>query len=126
MVKGSKELPMGWNISLKAATRKMVVGGSIWLREPGENWGGNGGESGDKGKSNLNINFANIMQNVNKNLGINLVGRSNLPKMDEEVPDALDIDSLNEDRPMLAMDGKKRPHLHKDGSGSSAMGQALF
>lgn len=54
------------------------------------------------------------MQNVGSNIGINLARSSNLPKMNEVVLDALDIDTLNEDNPMLAMDGKKRPCLHKE------------
>ncbi|KAH1115289.1 hypothetical protein J1N35_008667 [Gossypium stocksii] len=36
---GSKDLSLGWDISLKALSRRVVFGGSPWLREPGFDWG---------------------------------------------------------------------------------------
>ncbi|KAH1128926.1 hypothetical protein J1N35_000304 [Gossypium stocksii] len=39
MTQGSKELPFGWDISLKALPRRMVVNGSPWLRESNFDWG---------------------------------------------------------------------------------------
>ncbi|PPS15026.1 hypothetical protein GOBAR_AA05545 [Gossypium barbadense] len=106
---GSKELPLGWNISLKAPSQKATIGGSVRLREPSENWGVNLGESReDIGKSNININFSKFIHNARSNLGINRAGKSKLPNTDEEVSDLMDVGMLNEDMPMNVMDGKKK------------------
>lgn len=36
LIQGSKELPLGWDLSLKAVMRRPMTSGSIWFREPGE------------------------------------------------------------------------------------------
>lgn len=45
---------------------------------------------------------------MGSNLGINLVGKSKLPKMDIVVIDTMDADLLDEDRPIMNTYGKKK------------------
>lgn len=115
LVKGSQELPMGWDLSIKAPVKKTLTGGSIWLREPGGIWGVNGWELGcDQGVNNLQANFANFMRFAGSSLGLNLTGKSNLSKLDEVGPIGSDMKILNEASLILIMDGKKRPRVHSD------------
>ncbi|PPS06923.1 hypothetical protein GOBAR_AA13726 [Gossypium barbadense] len=119
IVKGSQELPRGWNISLRAMARKMVAGGSIWLHETEDNWGGNSGVTmEEKGKFNLNINVANFMRNAGSNMSINLVGKSKLPCIDEDIFEAMNANMGSDNRPINFVDGKKRPRYFDDGCGS--------
>lgn len=88
--------------------RKPASGGSVWLREPGGNWGGNLGVSNsNKGKSEINANYADFMRYVGKNLRINLSGKSKLPCMDEDIVNVFNVGCLHEERPMNMVDGKK-------------------
>ncbi|KAH1030132.1 hypothetical protein J1N35_046054 [Gossypium stocksii] len=52
---GSKYLPLGWDISLKGPTRRVVASGILWLREPSSDWGIISGASG----SNQGSDFRN-------------------------------------------------------------------
>ncbi|MBA0792610.1 hypothetical protein Gohar_017094, partial [Gossypium harknessii] len=45
MIEGRKELPLEWDISLKASPRQAATGSSIWLRDLIEFWGKNQGIS---------------------------------------------------------------------------------
>lgn len=109
MVKGSKEMPFGWGILLKAITLRAMIRDSIWLREPRESWGGKFGDSNlAKRKSVLNDDCVDLVQSTGNNLGINFSEKSRISSMDEEIVDVIINDGdLNEDRPMLVMNRKK-------------------
>ncbi|MBA0646136.1 hypothetical protein Goklo_014125, partial [Gossypium klotzschianum] len=81
----------------------------FWLRELGSIWGVNVGESGgDKGMISRNIIFPNFLCDASINLGINLVGKVNLPHMVEsDRLEKMDEGSLNEGKPMSVTEGKK-------------------
>ncbi|MFQ6669417.1 hypothetical protein Gotur_034667, partial [Gossypium turneri] len=108
MVTGRKELPLEWDISLKALPRRAATTGSIWLREPTEIWGGYQGISkNDEGKQGKNLGELNLMRNNRANLGLNLYGKSK-QIMNEELV-LMEVGSIEEDWPIIGGEGKKRP-----------------
>ncbi|MFQ6619409.1 hypothetical protein Gotur_000470 [Gossypium turneri] len=108
MVTGRKELSLEWDISLKAPPRRAVKGGSVWLREPTEIWGGYQGTSkNDVGKQGKNLVELNLMRNYGANLGLNLLGKSK-QIVDEELV-LMEDGPTEEDRPITGEEGKKRP-----------------
>ncbi|MFQ6619408.1 hypothetical protein Gotur_000470 [Gossypium turneri] len=103
-----KELSLEWDISLKAPPRRAVKGGSVWLREPTEIWGGYQGTSkNDVGKQGKNLVELNLMRNYGANLGLNLLGKSK-QIVDEELV-LMEDGPTEEDRPITGEEGKKRP-----------------
>ncbi|MBA0672213.1 hypothetical protein Goklo_000004 [Gossypium klotzschianum] len=108
MVTGRKELPLEWDISLKAPSRRAATAGSIWLREPTEIWGGYQGiPKNDEGKQKKNLGELNLMRNTGANLGLNLYGKSKQIVNEELV--LMEVGSIKEDRPIIGGEGKKRP-----------------
>lgn len=71
----------------------------------------------DKGKINLGRNFANMMRVSRSNLGLNLDGKSMIQNMEVVTVTKSDGEMLNEDRPILVMDGKKWPRLNHANGG---------
>lgn len=109
MVHGRKELSFGWDISLKVIPRKEAIGGSIQLKDAGGNQESNFGNN-DKGKGRIlgDHSIPNFMGKVGVNLGINLAGQSNMD-MEGNLIDLVDMDSLEEERPFITINGKKKP-----------------
>lgn len=107
-MKGSKELPFRWDLSIKASARKAFFDRKVWLREPGGFLGSNSRITREnRAKSDLDNNFANFMHQSGGNLGINLVGKSNLPDMKDTALMSGDEDMINKDMPIMVVDGKK-------------------
>lgn len=76
MVHGIKELPFGWDITMKVTPRRMVDDDNIWLRDVGGNWETNMA-SNEKGKScSLGDSYIlNFLDKRGVNLVINLNGK---------------------------------------------------
>ncbi|KAH1055619.1 hypothetical protein J1N35_033684 [Gossypium stocksii] len=110
MTQGSKELPFGWDISLKALPRRTVVNGSPWLRESNSDWGSMSGVSVSNQVSFfMNHQSPNLICNYGAVLGLNLMGKSLSPSdnsFNEE--DIMGEGGSNADRPLLINEGKKR------------------
>ncbi|MFQ6658499.1 hypothetical protein Gotur_027737, partial [Gossypium turneri] len=76
MAEGVETKEMGWDLSLRALSRRAQTMTSVWLREEGEEQG-----SGINGKRQLRRNNARDLlenrvnnENIDPILGINLVG----------------------------------------------------
>ncbi|KAK5845573.1 hypothetical protein PVK06_001764 [Gossypium arboreum] len=104
-----KELPLGWNISLKVTLHRAATSGNIWLRDSSRNWGVNFGNN-VKGNGRIlrDNSIPNLMRVMGANLGINLVSKSNYD-LEGNLADMVNMDSLEEERHILSTDGKKRP-----------------
>ncbi|KAH1032634.1 hypothetical protein J1N35_044808 [Gossypium stocksii] len=77
---GSKELPMGWDISLRALPRRAMVGESPWLRDSITDWGVMARASGSNPRSDFrNQHIPNLMCIYEANLGLNVMGKSFSP-----------------------------------------------
>ncbi|MBA0583907.1 hypothetical protein Gorai_014747 [Gossypium raimondii] len=86
MVAGRKELPLEWDISLKAPPR--------WAAGTSGNEGGKGGK---------NLTKINPMMNNGANLGLNLYGKSKQILNEEDSKmDSMEIGPSEEDRPIIS------------------------
>ncbi|MFQ6662351.1 hypothetical protein Gotur_030209, partial [Gossypium turneri] len=103
-----KELPLEWDISLKAPPCRAATGSSVWLREPTEIWGGYQGiPKNEEGKLGKNLVELNLMRNNGANLGLNLYGKSKHILNEELV--SMEFGSTEEDWPITGGEGKKMP-----------------
>lgn len=127
MIKGSGELPFSWYLSLKALVRRSVVGGSIWLRELGGNWGSDYGISREKSRfSNQQSNSADFLFQASCNLGSKLAGKSTISKKGESSKITSDDEMASEEQPIPFLDGKKRPRINVEEDGPSGQDPNLL
>ncbi|MBA0805970.1 hypothetical protein Gohar_005449, partial [Gossypium harknessii] len=121
IVVGKKELPLEWDISLRAPPRRAAAAGSsIWLRDSSRFWGGNQGAARnvveEEGKK---IFGSNLIRNDGANLGLNLYGKFKQILYEEGCKtDLMEVGSANEVEPIIVGDGKKRPRPNNNNFGS--------
>ncbi|KAA3464887.1 nucleolin-like [Gossypium australe] len=81
---GPQEVEFGWNLTLRATTRRAYTSNSIWLREEGEESRFGKSQNGKQGSHNPSQKQGrNMMRNFNSFFGLNLEG-SNSKVMEYE------------------------------------------
>ncbi|MFQ6654505.1 hypothetical protein Gotur_025457 [Gossypium turneri] len=107
MALGVEVAEMGWDLSLRAQSRRALAMNSVWLREEEEDWGGNKEEIQVLDpKTRDSMRSLGQSRNIDPILGFNLEGQSSIFKKDDFSYNLMDHDI--EDRELTVEEGKKR------------------
>ncbi|MBA0818124.1 hypothetical protein Gohar_019444, partial [Gossypium harknessii] len=107
MALGVEVAEMGWDLSLRAQSRRALAMNSVWLREEEEDWGGNKEEIQVLDpKTRDSMRSLGQSRNIDPILGFNLEGQSSIFKKDDFSYNLMDHDI--EDRVLTVEEGKKR------------------
>lgn len=106
---GYEAIEMGWNLTLRAPTRRALAMSNVWLKEDhmGSDLGGPSTMRNDGGRSLVVAKSMSPSMRVDPILGINLKGA----RQDElgVINDTGDMDHDLEDQMIIRGDGKKIP-----------------
>ncbi|MBA0577063.1 hypothetical protein Golob_023916, partial [Gossypium lobatum] len=113
MVIGAEVGEMGWDLSLRAQSRRALAMNSVWLREDVKDWVGTTEErQGLRPSTRVPRGSLGQYRNIDPILGFNLEGQSPFFKKSENSYTLMDHDS--EDRVIALEEGKKRTRREID------------
>ncbi|MBA0702549.1 hypothetical protein Goari_005442 [Gossypium aridum] len=113
MAIGAEVGEMGWDLSLRAQSRRAIAMNSVWLREDVEDWVGTTEErQGLRPSTRVPRGSLGQYRNIDPILGFNLEGQSPFFKKSENSYTLMDHDS--EDRVIALEEGKKRTRREID------------
>ncbi|PPD94009.1 hypothetical protein GOBAR_DD08972 [Gossypium barbadense] len=103
---GVEVTEMGWDLSLRAQSRKTLAMNNVWLREEEEDWGWNKEAIQVLGPKTRDSRSLGQNRNIDPILGFNLEGQSSIFKKDDFSYTLMDHDI--QDRVLTVEEGKKR------------------
>ncbi|MBA0761114.1 hypothetical protein Gotri_023802, partial [Gossypium trilobum] len=118
---GFEAAEMGWNLSLRAQSKKTLAMNSVWLRDDGDEIQRSSIKGREFGRCNWEVkdrrcsrNFFNLILRVNLEGNLNWV--SDVEVGSSKIHEQIDMEHDGEDGAIEGGDGKKRPRREDDRS----------